>query len=129
LRDLCRSFAGQRVAGRRFGSNQPWIVLPHVSTVSSAMSYDAGGSVLGKPADIELDLRFGDDQVWLGEVRRRAALVTVKDILLAQTKAEFIRHAQKLLPGPTWVISMSGFSEGSRLIHDSSCVSAEPLGQ
>jgi hypothetical protein len=70
--------------------------------------------VLGKPAEVELDLCFGDDLLWLGEVRRRAGRTSAEDISLAQGKAAFLREAHGLTDGPTWFISISGFADGVR---------------
>jgi hypothetical protein len=114
LRDLCRSFAGQKVPGRRLGVLAAWMQLPHVISVEAISAFDAGGRVLGKPSDVELDLRFGGDVDWLCEVRRRAGPTGLDAIVQAHSKATFLREAHRLRSGPTWFISMSGFGNGVR---------------
>jgi hypothetical protein len=71
VRDVCRSFAGQNVNGRRFGAPGRHIRLPRVSTVERIVAFDEPGEVFGKSSEVGLDLHFGDDEVWLAEVRDR----------------------------------------------------------
>ncbi|HET7771101.1 MAG TPA: hypothetical protein VFN74_20185, partial [Chloroflexota bacterium] len=109
VRDLCRSFAGQKVEGRRFGVPGQHVTLPSVSTVERIVAFDERGEVFGRPSEIELDLRFGDDAVWLGEVRDRRRRATADDIRLAARKAAFLRRAHVLDAGPLWFVSIGGF--------------------
>src|SRR5216683_2795784 len=114
LRDVCRSFAGQRVDGRRFGVPGQHIRLPHVSIVERIVAFDEAGEVFGRASEVELDMRFGDDTVWLGEVRRRAKKAAVNDIERAAKKTDFLRRAHALQDGPTWFVSVSGFAGAAR---------------
>jgi hypothetical protein len=114
LRDLCRSFAGQQTDGRRFGVPGRHILLPRVRSVERIVAFDNAGNVLGRSSEVELDLRFGDDTVWLGEVRRRAKKAAADDIERAAKKAAFLRGAHALQDGPTWFVSASGFTAAAR---------------
>lgn len=113
VRDVCRSFAGQTVNGRRFGISGRHIVLPRVTTVERIVAFDERGEVFGNPSEVELDLCFGDDEVWLGEVRDRRRRATAEDIRLAARKAAFLRRTHGLDPGPLWFVSISGFDAGA----------------
>src|SRR5439155_1358051 len=89
MRDLVRAFAGQRVPGRRLGSAAPHVALPRVTVVERIVADDARGEIFGRPSEIELDLAFGSDPVWLGEIRRRRRPVDVADVELVARKAAF----------------------------------------
>lgn len=114
LRDLCRSFAGQMIEGRRLGVPGRHVTLPHVSSVERIVAFDQRGEVFGQASEVELDLCFGDDQVWLGEVRDRRRRTSAEDIRLAARKAAFLRLAHGLSAGPLWFVSISGFEERAR---------------
>jgi hypothetical protein len=114
LRDLCRNFAGQRVDGRRFGVPGRHIALPRVSDVRRVIALDAAGEVFNRPAEVELDLCFGDDVTWLGEVRRRARRASTGDLFRTAKKEALLRRLHSLRDGPTWFVSISGFEEDSR---------------
>jgi len=111
IRDLCRSFAGQKIEGRRLGVPGRHVTLPRVSAVERIVAFDDAGEVFGRPSEVELDLRFGDDEVWLGEVRDRRRRATAEDVRLAGRKAAFLRRAHGLGPSPLWFVSTSGFEE------------------
>ncbi len=85
------------------------MTLPRVSTVERIVALDERGEVFGRPSEVELDLRFGDDEMWLGEVRDRRWRTTAEDSRLAARKAAFLRRAHGLAAGPLWFVSMSGF--------------------
>jgi hypothetical protein len=85
------------------------VTLPQVEQVNRIVAFDAQGEVLGQPSEVELDLCFGTDDVWLGEVRDRRRRATADDIRLAARKAAFLRRAHRLPDGPTWFVSISGF--------------------
>ncbi|MBI4493652.1 MAG: ATP-binding protein [Chloroflexi bacterium] len=114
MRDLCRQFAGQRMDGRRFGVSGGHVTLPHVDDVQRIVAEDHTGDVLGKPCEVELDLCFGTDTVWLGEVRRRGRPLGASDVALVARKAAFIRHAHGMEPGPVWIVADSGFTDDAR---------------
>lgn len=114
IRDLCRSFAGQQVEGKRLGQPGVHVRLPVADEVSSAFAFDAEGTVHGMPADVELDLLFGTDKVWLGEVKRTSRRADAGDIALFERKVAFLRQALELTPGPAWFISLYGFADKAR---------------
>jgi hypothetical protein len=114
LRDLSRGFAGQRVDGRRFGVPGRRVVLPRVTTAERIVAFDAAGDVFGRPAEVELDLWFGEDKLWLGEVRRQAKKAEVNDIERTVAKAAFLRREHALDDGPTWFVCVSGFTGAAR---------------
>lgn len=114
VRDLCRAFDGQSVEGRRLGVADQWVTLPRAGSIERIVAEDAGGEVLGRPAEIELDLCLGQDPVWLGEVKRRRRPVDRGEIELVLRKARLVRRVHRLGEGPTWVISESGFTDEAR---------------
>ncbi|MHB1161366.1 MAG: AAA family ATPase [Chloroflexota bacterium] len=114
VRDLCRTFAGQQVEGRRFGAGGSHVRLPVVTGVERIVAEDPVGQLLGKPCEIELDLCMGTDVVWLGEVRRRRRAVDANDVQLVVRKADFLRQAHRLGEGPVWIVSENGFTDDAR---------------
>lgn len=77
-------------------------------------AYDATCEVRTYPSEIELDVCFGTDTIWLGELKDRNQKAEPKDIRLAASKAAFLRRAHSLPVGPTWFVSVSGFTEEAR---------------
>ncbi len=116
VRETCRAFDGQPVDGRRFGAPGRHVTLPRVSDVDRIVAHDASGTVLGRPSEVELDLCFGDNLVWLAEVRDRARRAKAAEIILVARKAAFLRAAHGLPPGPTWFVSTRGFEEDARRV-------------
>ena len=114
IRDTCRAFAEQQIEGKRLGVPGGHIRLPAASSVTSVYAFDREGSVFGRPADVELDLCFGVDQVWLGEVKRTSRRAGVTDIALLERKAAFLRGTLSLPAGPAWYISLYGFEGAAR---------------
>jgi hypothetical protein len=117
LRDLCRAFQGQQVDGRRLGAPGGHVRLPMVEEVTSIEATDPTGAALGKPGGptrVELDLCFGTDAVWLGEVKRTTERATAADVLRLVRKAAFLRRVHHLPPGPSWLVSFHGFDRSAR---------------
>lgn len=109
VRDLCRNFSGQKLEGWRFGVPGVHVSLPHVDDVRRVVAFDESGKVFGTPSEVELDLYFGSDEVWLGEIRNRTRRASAQDIDKLAKKDSFLRAALGLRGGPTWFISASGF--------------------
>jgi hypothetical protein len=114
VRDVARGFAGQSIEGRRFGSPGRHIRVPTVDLVRRAAAYDGNAEVRDHPSEVELDLCFGQDEVWLGEVRDRGQRPGPQDIDLLVRKDRFLRRVLGLAPGPTWFVSLNGFGKGAR---------------
>jgi hypothetical protein len=114
LRDVVRHFAGQRIDGRRLGVPGAMVALPYVDSVDRIVADDPEGTVFGKPAEIELDLCFGTDTVWLAEIRRRGRPLTGQEVALVVRKAAFLRQTHGLGPGPVWIVSEGGFTDEAR---------------
>ena len=114
IRDTCRAFDAQQIEGKRLGVPGGHVRLPAASNVTSVYAFDREGSVFGRPADVELDLCFGVDQVWLGEVKRTSRRAGTSDIALLERKAAFLRDALSLPAGPAWYISLYGFEGAAR---------------
>ncbi|MBI4491899.1 MAG: hypothetical protein HY690_03800 [Chloroflexi bacterium] len=115
LRDLCRSFKGQRLDGARFGRPGVFTRVPVVDDVTTVEATDPTGATLGKtePTRVQLDLCFGTDELWLGEVKRTTDRATAGDIATLVRKAAFLRKALSLPPGPAWFISYYGFEQAA----------------
>lgn len=115
VRDLCRSFKGQRLDGRRFGRPGGRVGVPIVEDVTTVEALDTEGVVLGgrAPAIVQLDLCFGKNDLWLGEVKRTTDRATAQDIAMLVKKAVFLRTKLNLPSGPAWFISYYGFEQGA----------------
>jgi hypothetical protein len=116
LRDLCRSFNGQGLDGRRFGMPGRHARVPTVDTVTTVRATDPTGATLNRntPVDVELDLCFGRDELWLGEVKRRAERATAADVATLMRKDAFLRTALSLPAGKSWFVSYYGFEQAAR---------------
>lgn len=113
VRDLIRNFDGQPVPGKRFATAGT-VRLPNGSNVKRIMAEDPGGDVFGYPATVELDACFGEEEVWLCEVKDRSRKSDAADISLLMRKDDFLRRVHGLSPGRTWFVSFAGFTTGAR---------------
>lgn len=115
VRDLCRSFKGQLIEGKHFGRPGSHVRVPTVDKVTTIEATDTGGIVFSgsEPATVQLDLCFGTDEVWLGEVKRTTDRATAHDITILVRKADYLRKELGLRPGPGWFISYYGFERGA----------------
>ncbi len=90
--------------------------VPTVDKVTSVRATDPAGATLGTsaPVEVELDLCFGEDELWLGEVKRRAERATAADIATLVRKDAFLRKALSLPAGKSWFVSYYGFEQAAR---------------
>lgn len=115
LRDLCRSFRGQRLDGKRFGRPGSYVIVPVVDDVTTAQATDPIGATLdlNQSCTVQLDLCFGSGEAWLGEVKRTTDRASARDISVLIRKAAFLRQQLGLPPGPNWFISYYGFERAA----------------
>ena len=115
MRELVRAFAGQTVSAARFGRPaHQRITLPHVSAVEKLIAEDPAGIVRGRPSEVEVDLHFGEDAHWLAEIKDRGDRASEGDVRTVAAVAAFLRQTHGIPAGPTWFVSVNGFTDAAK---------------